>query len=469
MSSRETLLVVAAVSAVVHLLAIGSLPLIVTPDGAEYIQAGIWMLDRGEIWPNPFRTPGYPALLAWTFSLFGRNPTAILVVQHGLAWASTVLVTAIACRFAGALPALAAGLLFALDPWSLMLSTYALSETAVAFAVVVTSAVVLLRPGAGLRHAFLVGALLTTPCFVRPALQAFAPFAGLAWVLRAATTPRTRAGLGAVVLAGFAITSAPWLLYNHSRGTDGFARGSSFTLWYGVTFSGLLDLDYPIDERTRASYEANAARHLSDDSIMRTVVETDARNDAEQDRRLGDWAKASIRKRPLGYLKSAASALLWALNCGIEGKPPMYDELPFFADRLGWDGRRIIGAPASNFQGAGRFPGWESFASSQTGGGVLQQYLSWWGARHVRGVPQVPLFLAALVACGICVRDRQWPLLILFAGSLALVAVHCALLMPVARYTITGWSLWYVALAIVLREVAARIWTDAPALAIPPP
>ena len=254
------MLLAAGGAALLHLLMLGSLPLILTPDSGEYIRTALDLGKEGARWAMPNRTPGYPVLLYATFALFGDGAGGILVVQNLLAVGTCALLAWGASRLAGPAIGLAVGLLYALEPWSLALANYALTETATVFAVVLAATLVL------------VAAPSHAGCGDRDRARdrrrvADAPGGPDAWSRSSAwrgsraarSRLRRRLVLAAVLAATFGAAVTPWLAYNASRGVRGFASGSGWVLWYGVTIFGFLDRDYPIDPATKAIVDRNLA------------------------------------------------------------------------------------------------------------------------------------------------------------------------------------------------------------------
>jgi len=452
LDERRAVLLVATLSGLLHLLMAGSLPLIITPDGGEYIRSALALDEPGAPWSLPNRTPGYPAVLYATFALFGVGAGGILVVQNALAVASCALLALAACRLAGPVVGLAVGVLYALEPWSLALSNYVLTETATVFAVVLaaTLVIVLRRPSA--LAAAAIGLALAAACLLRPTIPALAAFVALAWLLGLAVAVRRRLALGAVVALAFLIGVGPWLAYNASRGVRGFASGSEWALWYGVTMFGLLDRAHPVDPEIKAVVDRNLAGGIADYPVMRVILDTDALESAERGQQLGAWARASILEQPAAYLGSIPFALLWQLNAGIAGKPPMYDELPFFLERLTWDTHQPP-RPVPNFQNPGTVPRPWAFTVAWHGG-LMQSYMRRAAGGALRGIPQLPLFACALVACAVAALRRDWTIAVLLAGTLLFVLAHAALLLPLARHAMPAWTVWYLALAYLLRSCA---------------
>src|SRR5262249_272717 len=152
------------------------------------------------------------------------------------------------------------------------------------------------------------------------------------------TELRRRAILAGAVAGSFLVTASPWLIYNRTQGVTGFARGAGWVLWYGAAMNDLLDPSYPVDEGIRKTYQTELAPGISDHHVLRVVWATGAQSSPEQDKKLGDWARASIKAKPFSYAFAAYHILRWQLGIGLPSKPPIYDELPFFLQRLSEDG-----------------------------------------------------------------------------------------------------------------------------------
>jgi 4-amino-4-deoxy-L-arabinose transferase-like glycosyltransferase len=450
LDARRAVLLATALSAVLHLLMAGSLPLVLTPDSGEYVRGALAGRDGSGPWVEPNRTPGYPLLLVATFALFGVGAGGILIVQNVLAVATCALVTWTATRVATPRAALAVGVLYAVEPWSLALANYALTETATAFAVVLAAALVLGWRRATVPAALAIGAALAAACLMRPAIQAMVPFFSLGWLLGLSVEPRRRLVLAAAVVGSIAACSAPWLAYNASRGVRGFAGSSGVMLWYGVAMAGLLDRDAAPDAAMRAAVDRDLPPGAGDPEVHRVIFAFDGFRSPDADLRFGAWARTSIGRRPVAYLAAAWDALRWQLNTGVPGHPPMYDELPFLLDRLTWDTHDPPRAVAPNFQNPGALPKPWAFSVAWHGG-VLQTYLRAVARGPLHGIPQVPLFLSALVAGVLAAWRRAWPLALVLLGTIVFVVAHALLLLPVARHALPASSVWYVAAAYLLR------------------
>ena len=446
LDARRAVLLATALSAVVHLLMAGSLPLILTPDSGEYVRGALALRGGGGPWVELNRTPVYPLLLAATFAFFGVGAGGILIVQNLLAVGSCALVTWTATRVASPRAALAAGVLYAIEPWSLVLTNYALTETVTVFFVVLAVALALGLRRATIPAAVAIGAALAAACLTRPAIQSMVPFFALGWLLGLPVAARRRALLGGVLAASVLACCAPWLAYNASRGVRGLAGMSGATLWYGAAIAGLVDPDAAPDEATRAAALRDLRPGAGDADVHRVIFAFDAYRSLEQSERFGAWARASIARRPLAYVTAAWDALRWQLNAGVAGRPPMYDELPFFAERLTWDTHDPPRAVAPNFQNPGPLPKPWAFSVAWHGG-VLQTYVRAAARGPLHGIPQVPLLLCALAACVLAACRRAWPLALVLLGTIVFLLAHAMLLLPVARHAIPVTTVWYVALA----------------------
>ncbi len=455
LTPRKAMVVVLIVSGLLHLLMACSSPLILTPNSQEYIEAANALVSTGELKLTAMRTPGYTFMLAGIFSFTGPNPIGVLLAQHAAGVAICCMLAWCAGRLGGARVSVAVGVAAAADPWLLSMGNYALDEIPTVLFIVGAAGVALCCRSARWRVGLMLGALLAGGCLMRPVVQVMVPLIAGAWVVGLAVSWRRRAVMMGAVAVGFVVTAGPWLAYNANRGVTGFARGSGLALWYGVAMFHELDPAYPIDDATRASFNANVAEsHAEGDHwVMKVLWETKAETSAGQNALLGKWALASVRKRPAAYVGNSLYCLLWQLDVGIRGKPPIYDEMHMFLRRLSRGGGGNSAA-APNFQGAGAFPGWPSFVMHWRGG-LLEKYLLWFD-RSIRGWPQVPLLVCAL-ACGVLgVLRKEWGLVLVVTAGLALVAANCALLASLTRYSMPAWTVWYICPAALVAQVRSR-------------
>jgi len=199
------------------------------PDSRGYIQMAVDIAERFDFTSELFliRTPGYPVLLAVIFATFGRaSPVVILVLQHVMVVAITVLVYRIAWELtANRRTALLAGLICSFNLELLAFANVIMTETL--FTLVVTGCVLCLVRFTSrwqLENLAWASALSGVAYLVRPIGQVLIVsclFAG-GWVwwkqrrrLSRAAIPGVRGALSVAIacLIPAAIVSGPVLLH----------------------------------------------------------------------------------------------------------------------------------------------------------------------------------------------------------------------------------------------------------------
>ncbi len=467
LSSRRAVCITIAVACLTRLMAQGGLSLLVVNDSVDYVLYGQQVAAGNFADISVYRTPGYPTLLGLVNLLFGNSPAGILLVQHTLGVLACALIAVTVARLAGARMALIAGVLAAIDPWLLGFESCLLTEGPSAAAMVIAAAMALAAPvNVSSRREALrtllwsvgLGVVLAAGVLTRPSLQAFAPFAGLAWILRCwdATSPRhwRSVVLPAVGLAfAFSLLTVPWLVYNQSRSVTGFARGMEVVTWQGFARAGVLSDTFPLDETTKEAYAKFQASGRSDGDTWHFLWAIKAVGSPESLAMLKAWTSASRREHPGLYLQAAARALLWQLNVFPSSGPVAGNETSWFITRLGRDGTLPPGtALVPNMQmehdlkRVRQFQQWDD-------GGLVRGFYRWFGGfseQQIRGIPQIPLFIAAcIVTLASLRRCERWPVAVLFAGTLVFVAAHAAMLLPSSRYGLPAWVTWYIALGVL--------------------
>ena len=108
---------------------------VLAPDSPSYEMSAVALLVNGRFWTAPgsgepqiHRTPGYPALIAASYALFGRNPTVVIAIQLLMNCVMLVLVGRIAGRV-GVAAGWAAVLVLGLDVAFFASAQYLLTET----------------------------------------------------------------------------------------------------------------------------------------------------------------------------------------------------------------------------------------------------------------------------------------------------------------------------------------------------
>ena len=108
---------------------------VLAPDSPSYEMSALALLVDGRFWTAPgsgepqiHRTPGYPALIAASYALFGRNPAVVIGIQLLMNCVMLVLVGRIAGRV-GVAAGWAAILVLGLDVAFFASAQYLLTET----------------------------------------------------------------------------------------------------------------------------------------------------------------------------------------------------------------------------------------------------------------------------------------------------------------------------------------------------
>lgn len=453
-----------AVAVAVRALCAATVPLIITNDSVWYFKWAREILSGEPVdWP-PIRTPGYPLFLAAVFKVCGVSSCGVLAAQHVLGCVVVGLLAAIAARVSGrAWCGLAIGVLAALDPVSLGLESYALSEPLATLLLVLCAAFMILPRRRSWAALIGLGASLAALCLVRPAFQVMAPFivAGVALGLCKGRQWQSPIAAIAVVSAAFLSVLGPWLVYNRERGFVGLIASNAVILWVGVAESGLLADDYPLPADVRGEYERlvkPAPQH--DAHVMQMVSNLNAWTDAGHRKVLTRWAEASLVASPRRYAAAAFEALMHQLGWFPAWASFRHDETRWMLWRLSQDGRKY-GNRWANFNISGEPWDVDRFAMGPPRG-PMRNWFGWWSRRGWLWLPRVALASCAAAAAGMLLRRRRWPEAMLLLGSLAYVAVHAAFLLTVSRYSAPCWTLWWVAPASLVGVMRARRGANQP-------
>lgn len=329
---RDLTIVLSAALAL-RLLAVLTLPLIITNDGAFYLLWGT-QLAAGT-WPDlpATRTPGYPAMLGMTFALLGQSAAAVLIAQHALGAATASLAWCIGRSIGGRFVALAGGLLVALDPWLLGLSSFALSETPSVALALCAVALAAARPR-GWRLVF-AGLAIGAAVLVRPSMLAWIPGLLLITFAHPAERHRSRVLRPGLLATAAALTLAPWLAFNASRGVPGLAHTDGLALWGGLARAGLLDPAFePPDAAPQppsSLFEPSPAERI----VMGYYRDLGRAEGIDREQVLSGWSGASIAAHPAGYARAAGHAAAWQSNAMLPGTTYRHDGLRWAMRRLG--------------------------------------------------------------------------------------------------------------------------------------
>jgi len=203
-------------------------------DGREYYGLARSLLDHGVFStdsapphePDTWRTPGYPLFLSLVMLLAGKSPAALIVAQQILSVLNVLVLFAIARRLMTPGRALAVSLLFLLEPYHLLYSTWLMSTTLTVTVLFATWYALLRAVERRTLISFAVtGALSGLLVLVRP-LAILVPLAALACVVtrlltksrtcRSETQTRNR-WVGIAVFCVFAaVTIGAWTARNYA-------------------------------------------------------------------------------------------------------------------------------------------------------------------------------------------------------------------------------------------------------------
>jgi 4-amino-4-deoxy-L-arabinose transferase-like glycosyltransferase len=171
--------------------------------------------------PLPDKSPGYPFLIALTYSVFGEHHGPVLVLQHALDIGTAIVVLGVV-RAMG-LDRKTALLSFGLaifNPFTMVYATMVLSETLATFLLTCGTWLLLSTKEGDARwprRLALAGAVFSYAALTRPG---FAPVPGLLLVVLLFVRKmrfQTWVKWSAVAFAGFLVVWAPWVIRNAVR------------------------------------------------------------------------------------------------------------------------------------------------------------------------------------------------------------------------------------------------------------
>jgi 4-amino-4-deoxy-L-arabinose transferase-like glycosyltransferase len=224
-----------------------------------------------------FRPPGYPAFIALV-RLFAHSIRVLLLAQILLTAATTLLVYRVTKLLFGETPALVAAAIAAIDPVSIIYSSFVLSESL--FTVFLLLATWLWLEAVRKRHLLLgaaAGISYAAAAFTRPiALYLLVVLIPLSLLF-----PRKvgwfRAALAAVVTIGFLVPVGAWMIRNHEvTGSVVFASNAGYTLLYHTAAGALAYQDHIplVAAQSRVAAEEQAALHGDTNEGNRNRVDT---------------------------------------------------------------------------------------------------------------------------------------------------------------------------------------------------
>ena len=173
----------------------------------------MYLFDHGQLYPDSWRMPGLPVVLAGVFTLAGEPSMAAARLLNIVAGTAAAALTYFFARRAASVPAsMAAALAVALYP---SLLAYTCLVTTEAIVTVPLLAALLAATCDSPRSQATAGVLAGLTTLVRPAGVAVLPAVLVAslWPSRTSLTPGRRLTGAALTLAGFVLAMTPWWLH----------------------------------------------------------------------------------------------------------------------------------------------------------------------------------------------------------------------------------------------------------------
>ena len=231
-------LAAAAVARIAAILTVGDSPRLHGDEG-DYVEAAL-SLARGQGYPGSVRAPGFPALLAVVFAVFGESLAAARLAQVPLALATVAMVFDLVRPRWGSRAAALSAAVVAFHPTLVSYTHFLWTETLVS-TLLVACAWTLDRFARSGREGWLAACGAATGLLVL-SREMFAPLAFAAWGWASAgSDPRARLRRGALLLLPAALLVLPWTWRNHA----GLGRWVlvSTTRWMPMAQGNLLPAD----------------------------------------------------------------------------------------------------------------------------------------------------------------------------------------------------------------------------------
>jgi 4-amino-4-deoxy-L-arabinose transferase-like glycosyltransferase len=279
-------------------------------DSAAFFETGYRLATTGELDLPVKKPPMYTLFLGGLIAWLGPSLEATVAVQHVLGLATVVLVYFIGALSFGRIAGLVAALGTAINGSLLLMEHMLLSESLFTPILAAGMLMVLLALRSGRTAFFIIAGLaLGLGALTRPAAQAILPLV-LAVVVLQPRPWRARLLASGLVLVGFLVVAAPWMLRNrHVHGTLAISSGMGDAL-----FERVRRHDPSFDFRDHAQPEGDrqqrqvrgrifelARRHKTPIEVRAVLQPEFKLTDAQVDAALRDAALQVIRQEPERY------------------------------------------------------------------------------------------------------------------------------------------------------------------------
>jgi 4-amino-4-deoxy-L-arabinose transferase-like glycosyltransferase len=428
-------------------------PAFVTKDSVEYVEPALSLVDGGQFALAQRRTPVYPAVMAASIALFGRDLLAITFAQHLLGVGTALFTYGIGRLTFGRAAGLLAGLGAALSSPLLIYEHYLITESVFTF--FLTLAILLMVVGLKReRMAYLAfgGLALGLAALTRPVGQAVLvalPLAALV-VFR-----RWRPSIVACALAGgcFALLVVPWAIRNQVvYGTPAAASTGRFLISRSVKHErnfvfyekevGAFPGEDPTRTRARQIAQEVTDKRPEPGQVFQRIRDELRLTEAQTDNMLKDIALEAIMRDP-GLWVSGTFEMFFEL---LKGAPKEEDvhwhqevhEQPRVANQ--WGGLNyLLEAPPPAHVNEAKEAEWLAHV-------FRPSRVAWW----IVGLSVLGGLLSLLV-------PAYRPALLPFLVALVLIAVSAMLVGDVPRYRYPVDPLMYVMAAGGLFGVAGVV------------
>jgi len=221
---------------VAHNSGVGETYPILGSDSVDYAQIARTLLHSGQFYAGDThqllfrRPPLYPTLIAGTMFLFGESvgPLITIIIQLFLFALATALTLRIARVWISQKQSIAVALLFALEP-ATWYATATLLSDAMFLALLVASIFFLVVPSSRIKRNYIISAVLLALAVLTRSIAQFFPIIILLYFICHENTNLLRLKRGALYLACFLLTLAPWMYWSNQAygsmaiSTDGVA------------------------------------------------------------------------------------------------------------------------------------------------------------------------------------------------------------------------------------------------------
>src|SRR4030042_906841 len=187
------------------------------PDSSLYVELAEKLIDW-HIFPSILRTPVYPFFIATVYSIFGKFPQGVLIVQYFLDSVTAIVIPLIFYRIFGNVKySYISGFFYAVNPFAIFYSNLILTETL--FTCILTLSVfflILFLRNQQMKYLISSSFLLGIGTLCRP-ISLYLPLLLVAFVLTIGNRMKDKIINCLIFLMIFYITLLPWYIRNYQK------------------------------------------------------------------------------------------------------------------------------------------------------------------------------------------------------------------------------------------------------------